>query len=97
MKFFEEYLSILFEGGYTNNGEMNQWMENRQLELCDKLRNELVALVDVFAPPDHILNSVLGRNDGDVYRAIDRVIRNHPKTFEIPSWIKNDLIERSKL
>ena len=92
LKFFEENLSLLFESGYATNGELNRWMENRQLDLCAKLRHELVALVDVFAPPDHILNSVLGRSDGDVYRAIDRVVRTRSQTFEIPSWI-----ERSKL
>lgn len=49
--------------------------------------------MDVFAPPDFILNSVVRNNDGKVYEAINKVIYNNKKTFIIPNY----LIERSKL
>ncbi|CAF1243662.1 unnamed protein product [Adineta ricciae] len=67
LKLFEEHLAILFEGNYIRNTHVNQWMQTRLLQLCDELRNEIVALVDVFAPPDYILNSVLGNSDGRVF------------------------------
>ena len=66
LKFLEENLNLLFEGNYLQNGQVNIWIQNRLIELCYQLRNEAVALVDVFAPPDHILNSVLGVKDGKV-------------------------------
>ncbi len=63
-------MNLLFEGNYLNNGSINIWIQNRLIDLCQDLRNEAVTLVDVFAPPDHILNSVLGVNDGKVNEKI---------------------------
>lgn len=39
-------------------------------ELLDVLRPEAVALVDAFDIPDRILNSAIGRYDGNVYEAL---------------------------
>ena len=36
------------------------------IKLCKDLKPEAVALVDALAPPDFILNSVLGASNGDV-------------------------------
>ena len=66
LKFLEENFNLLFEGNYLNNGSASLWMQNRLIDLCHELRNEAATLVDVFAPPDHILNSVLGVSDGKV-------------------------------
>eukprot|EP00656_Telonema_subtile_P055692 TRINITY_DN8697_c0_g1_i3.p1 TRINITY_DN8697_c0_g1~~TRINITY_DN8697_c0_g1_i3.p1 ORF type:complete len:633 (-),score=177.35 TRINITY_DN8697_c0_g1_i3:138-2036(-) len=45
-------------------------------QLCLKLRDELVALVDAFEIPDRVLNSTLGRSDGKVYEALLRTARS---------------------
>jgi hypothetical protein len=71
------------------NGEINQWIQIRLLDLS----HDIVTLVDVFASPDHILNSVLGNNNGKVYEAINKTIYSNKQTFIIPKF----LIERSKL
>ncbi|CAF0826000.1 unnamed protein product [Rotaria sordida] len=97
LKFLEENINLLFEGNYFNNSSINIWIQNRLIDLCHDLRNEAAALVDVFAPPDHILNSVLGVSDGKVYEAINKQIHSNKHTFLTPAWIKQDLIERSKL
>jgi len=39
-------------------------------ELLDVLRPNAVALVDAFDIPDRVLNSVIGRYDGNVYEAL---------------------------
>ena len=39
-------------------------------ELLDALRPEAVALVDAFDIPDRVLNSTIGRYDGNVYEAL---------------------------
>lgn len=70
LKFLEENLNLLFEGNYLRNGLVNLWIQNRLIDLCEQLRNDAVTLVDVFAPPDHILNSVLGVKDGKVMASI---------------------------
>ncbi|CAF3712651.1 unnamed protein product [Rotaria sordida] len=97
LKLFEEYIGILFEGNYIKNIDINQWIQIRLLDLCYELRNEILALVDVFAPPDHILNSVLGNYNGQVYEAIHKMIHSNKQTFITPLWLKKDLIEKSKL
>lgn len=66
LKVLEEHLTLFFEGNYFANGSASLWIQNRLIDLCHDLRNEAVTLVDVFAPPDHILNSVLGVRDGKV-------------------------------
>jgi len=97
LKILEENINLLFEGNYFKNGSINLWIQNRLIDLCQDLRNEAVTLVDVFAPPDHILNSVLGVSDGKVYEAINKVIHTNKHTFLTPPWIKEDLIGRSKI
>jgi len=71
------------------NGEINQWIQTRLLDLS----HDIVTLVDVFAPPDHMLNSVLGNNNRKVYEAINKTIYSNKQTFIIPKF----LIKRSKL
>lgn len=66
LKFLEENFNLLFEGNYLNNNMINSWIQNRLINLCEELKTEAVGLVDVFAPPDHVLNSVLGVQDGKV-------------------------------
>ncbi|KAF2358454.1 Acyl-CoA oxidase C-terminal, partial [Trinorchestia longiramus] len=39
-------------------------LQDHAVRLCSELRPDAVALVDVVAPPDFFLNSVLGREDG---------------------------------
>ena len=95
LKFFEVHLPSLFEGNYTRDGQVNHWMQTRLLALCEQLRTEVAALVDVFAPPDHILNSVLGKENGQVYQAIEQTLRNNPHTFLTPPWVIHK--ERSQL
>ena len=53
--------------------------------LLSTVRKEAVPLVDAFAFPDKILNSALGRYDGDVYTHLyqwaQRAPRNKKKVF----------------
>jgi len=44
--------------------------------LIDKLRPNAIALVDAFDIPDNVLNSTLGRKDGNVYEALFRSTAN---------------------
>lgn len=45
-------------------------LTERRIELLAELRPNAVALVDSFDYPDRMLNSCLGRNDGQVYDAL---------------------------
>ena len=56
--------------------------------LLRALRTDAVALVDAFAIEDYLLNSALGRADGDVYRALLTAAAGSPlnDTQEGPAW-----------
>ena len=45
-------------------------LTSRRIELMKELRPNAVTLVDAFDFPDRMLNSCLGRYDGNVYEAL---------------------------
>ena len=49
-----------------------EWLRECVDDLCDRLRESAVPLVDAFHYSDHVLNSCIGRRDGDVYQSILR-------------------------
>ena len=50
-------------------------------------RREAVPLVDAFDIPDAVLNSALGRYDGDVYRHLYEWAQKAPRNkSEVSSW-----------
>ncbi|GAA5827921.1 hypothetical protein JCM5353_007739 [Sporobolomyces roseus] len=51
---------------------------NRVHALLSELRPQAVSLVDAWGVPDYLLNSALGRYDGDVYPALVRFAQNEP-------------------
>ena len=54
------------------------WARAQQYALLAALRPDAVALVDAFGIEDYLLNSALGRADGDVYRALLAAARASP-------------------
>lgn len=60
--------------------------ERVSVDLCSALRPNAVALVDAFDFPDRVLNSDLGRYDGNVYEALCDFARtselNSRETFD---------------
>lgn len=59
-------LSPFTQGGYMTSEQVS--LIRKQLyTLLQTIRKEAVPLVDAFDIPDEILNSVLGRYDGNVY------------------------------
>ncbi|KAK7867138.1 hypothetical protein R5R35_005853 [Gryllus longicercus] len=84
----EKHLAILYQGGFTSGPNAAQYIREGIVELCQKIKNDAVSLADVLAPPDFILNSVLGRSDGKVYENLQSFLYQTPETFERPSWWK---------
>lgn len=67
-----------------------------------EVRPDAVALVDGFGLTDYLLNSALGRKDGDVYRALYDMAQASPlnATPEGPAWeavLRERLAPRAKL
>ncbi|GMR51611.1 hypothetical protein PMAYCL1PPCAC_21806 [Pristionchus mayeri] len=59
----------LLHDGYCN-GEQIEYLKQRIYDDLAKIRPNAVALVDAFDHSDRLLNSVLGRRDGNVYEAL---------------------------
>ena len=53
-------------GGYCDGPEFGTKIRELIVKLCNDLKSDAVALVDVIAPTDFVLNSAIGRSDGEV-------------------------------
>ncbi|KAF7643802.1 hypothetical protein LDENG_00233100 [Lucifuga dentata] len=60
------HMSTLYQGEYFAGRKPAELVQTAILTLCSQLKDNAVSLVDVFAPPDFILNSALGQADGEV-------------------------------
>ncbi|KAL6436330.1 hypothetical protein ACFW04_004698 [Cataglyphis niger] len=91
----EKRLGDLYGGGYaSSNSNIDDFLRKGIVTLCRDLLDNAVALVDVLAPPDFILNSPLGMSDGEVYKHMKEWIFKDKENLERPSWWKEI---RSKL
>lgn len=84
----QKHFPILHEGGYCDKRNHSTLIKQSILRLCSELKDDAVSLVDVIAPPDFILNSALGRSDGQVYKNLYDIIINTPGSLDRVPWWK---------
>ncbi|XP_014483341.1 PREDICTED: peroxisomal acyl-coenzyme A oxidase 3 isoform X2 [Dinoponera quadriceps] len=83
----EKRLGDLYAGGFASpSSNVDSFLREGIVKLCKKLLDNAVALVDVLAPPDFILNSPLGMSDGEVYKHMKEWIFSDKENLERPSW-----------
>lgn len=97
----EKHLGIMHERGFPRSVSI-QRIRTTILEVCLVLKNEAVALVDAVAPPDFVLNSILGSSDGQVYKNLEHYLNHLPNGFQrLHCWDelsqRLNLNQRSKL
>ncbi|CAH1130846.1 unnamed protein product [Ceutorhynchus assimilis] len=80
------HLSSLYQGGFAVGPLAATLIQEAILKICSELKNDAVALVDVIAPPDFVLNSVLGASDGEVYKHLQAAMFRSPYAMARPSW-----------
>ena len=91
----EKHLGHLFQFEILINKAQISKIHQTLLCLCKSLTSEAVALVDVLAPPDFILNSVLGNSDGDIYKHLRQSF--YENSFGKPYYWKEIKSNMSKL
>ncbi|KAG7208991.1 hypothetical protein KM043_015158 [Ampulex compressa] len=83
----EKRLADLYAGGYLSpDSGIDIMLREGIVMFCKELVDNAVALVDVLAPPDFILNSALGMSDGEVYKNMKEWIYRNRENLERPSW-----------
>ncbi|KXZ49049.1 hypothetical protein GPECTOR_23g135 [Gonium pectorale] len=80
-------LAALLEDGFVGASQAAA-LRRCHRQLLAALRPNAVGLVDAFGLPDYLLNSALGREDGDVYRGLLDMAAASPlnATQEGPAW-----------
>ncbi|XP_023247307.1 peroxisomal acyl-coenzyme A oxidase 3 isoform X2 [Copidosoma floridanum] len=82
----EKHLTIFYQGGYCTGPRMAALVKENILNLCAEIKPEAIAIADALAPPDFVLNSVLGMSDGKVYERLEEAFRCYPGGSERANW-----------
>ncbi|TKS92524.1 Peroxisomal acyl-coenzyme A oxidase 3 [Collichthys lucidus] len=82
------HMATLYQGNYMSGGKPAELVQMTIVTLCTQLKDDAVALVDVFAPPDFILNSPIGCADGQLYKNLWSAVLQGSQVLERPSWWK---------
>lgn len=78
----DKHTPIFYQGGFFSTERALLLVRECILDLCGELKSEAVALVDVMAPPDFVLNSALGDATGDAYKKLYSMMIQSPHSVE---------------
>lgn len=99
----QESGAALLECGHIT-GDQHAMIRHQFKVVCRSLRKNAIALVDSFGYDDYLLNSAIGRKDGNVYETLLETAKRSPfnATEQGPGWnpVLKDLLNpqaRSKL
>ncbi|XP_015915555.2 peroxisomal acyl-coenzyme A oxidase 3 [Parasteatoda tepidariorum] len=82
----EKHITFLYEGGFCVGALASKSIKRCILKLCEELKEQAVSLADAISPPDFVLNSALGKSDGQIYKNLYECILNTPGALDRPAW-----------
>ncbi|XP_041976993.1 peroxisomal acyl-coenzyme A oxidase 3-like [Aricia agestis] len=90
----DKHLVELYQGGFATV-DMPKLLREALLELCADVKSEVVSVADALAPTDFVLNSVLGKSDGQLYQNLQKAFYSKPGVFERAPWWR-DVVPSAK-
>lgn len=60
----EKHLPTFYQGCFASGDAFADVIRTELLNYCAQMKDSSVAIVDALAPPDFVLNSVIGKSDG---------------------------------
>ncbi|XP_026747712.1 peroxisomal acyl-coenzyme A oxidase 3 [Trichoplusia ni] len=93
----DQHLVELYQGGYSQGESLARLLREAVLQLCAALQPDVVSVVDALAPTDFVLNSVLGKSDGNLYQNLQKAFFSQPGAFERAAWWRDIVNVRSKI
>lgn len=80
------HVALLYRGGYISGEQAGRAMEDAIMSLCEQLKDDAVALVDVIAPSDFVLGSPIGKADGELYKNLWAAVLQQDGVLERATW-----------
>ncbi|XP_069704994.1 peroxisomal acyl-coenzyme A oxidase 3 isoform X2 [Periplaneta americana] len=82
----DKHLSTFYQGGYATGSTLADLVKEGILQMCSQLKSEAVGVADALAPPDFVLNSVIGKSDGKLYDNLQAQFFHNSGAMERPTW-----------
>lgn len=74
----EKHLPTFYQGCFASGDAFADTIRSELLNFCAKMKDSSVAIVDALAPPDFVLNSVIGKSDGlvsiEIWKKIQQIL-----------------------
>ena len=67
------------------------WVRDQVAFLCKEIRAVAVPLVDSFNFSDFIINSPLGRYDGNIYESYFNLVQSANRPMQIPPYFETEI------
>jgi acyl-CoA oxidase len=62
----DKHLATFYQGAYASGPKFSDFIRSELLRNCAEVKDCAVSIADSLAPPDWVLNSVIGKSDGKV-------------------------------
>lgn len=66
----DKHLIYFYQGNHAQTPLLAELTKEAILNMCHVLKPDIVTIIDALAPPDFVVNSVLGKSDGKVSKWI---------------------------